>query len=68
MLVRSLRTGIADLANVAPGGVARRLSTNSRGARVMLLLVNRLLPDVLTTVIVRLPGEGREVRDSRELP
>jgi FkbM family methyltransferase len=53
MLVESLRTGFAGLANATPGGMARRLSTSSRGARVIRPLVNRLLPDNLTTVTVR---------------
>jgi FkbM family methyltransferase len=61
MLAQSLRTGFAGLANAAPPGVARRLSTDSRGARVMRPLVNRLLPDALTTVTVR-QGRNRGLR------
>lgn len=47
MLVQSLCAGSAGLANIAPSCIARRLSSDSRGARLMRPLVNRLLPDAL---------------------
>jgi FkbM family methyltransferase len=61
MVASSLRVGLAGLGNLMPGCVAGRLSTASRGARVMRPIVNLLLPDDITVVTVR-QGRNRGAR------
>jgi FkbM family methyltransferase len=61
MLVQSIRTRFAGVANVTPSGVARHLPTNSRGARLLRPVVNRLLPEAETVVTVR-HGRNRGLR------
>lgn len=61
MLVESIRRRFVGAANVAPSGVARRLPTTSRGARLLRPLVNRLLPAAETVVTVR-HGRNRGLR------